>query len=110
MTIPPRFGLHERVETPRHGVGRIVTVWPRRGCTTQYSVAVDGKVTAIVFDEKELRAAAPAIANPVYCHDCAHSKISHFAPNTVRCAIYRCAKAAASPRECRAWRARETAA
>lgn len=97
-----RFGLHERVQTERHGIGRIVTVWPRGGRPTQYSVAVDGKTTALVFDERELRAAPPLTATPaVYCRDCDHGTRSHWAPGSVRCRIFHRAKAANSPRECR---------
>lgn len=105
----PRFDLHERVETPRQGIGRIVAIWPNkaRGKPT-YGVAIDGRTAAIIFNESELRSAPALPEGAVYCRDCAHARISHFAAGSRRCDIYRHVKAAHSPRQCSAYRAQET--
>jgi hypothetical protein len=105
----PRFDLHERVQTPRQGIGRIVTVWPNKGSKPSYGVAVDGRNTAVIFDEAELRSAPPLIEGAtVYCRDCSHGRISHFAPGSRRCAIHHRVKAAHSPRVCPDYSAKVT--
>jgi hypothetical protein len=105
----PRFDLHERVQTPRQGIGRIVTVWPNKGSKPNYGVAVDGRNTAVIFTEAELRSAPPLPVEAVYCRDCDHGRISHFAPSSRLCAIYHRVRAAHSPRKCADFKPRETA-
>lgn len=105
----PRFNLHERVETPRQGIGRIVAIWPNKGRVPSYGVAVDGSRAAVIFDESELRSAPPITQGAVYCRDCDHGAPSRFAPGSRHCHIYRRAKAANSPRQCPDFKPREAA-
>lgn len=106
----PRFDLHERVETPKDGIGRIVTIWPNKGRgQPSYGVALDGRTAAVTFDQDQLRSAPPITQGAVYCRDCDHGAPSRFAPGSRHCRIYRRAKAANSPRQCPDFKPREAA-
>lgn len=101
-----RFALGDRVVTPRGEEGEVVIVYPPRVSRGKpgvvYGVSVPSQATALVCYETELRAAAhvPEGAT-VRCADCIHGRKSHFAPNTVRCAVLHRACSASSLRICK---------
>jgi hypothetical protein len=97
-----RFTLGERVITPQNGEGEIVLVYPSKaGRIVTYGVSVKNNRAAVIYEERELTAAAfiPE-GKTVRCIDCIHARKSNYLHNTVRCAAFCRAKSAQSQRLC----------
>lgn len=104
----PRFGIGERVITPKDGQGEIVMVYPKgpRGLTT-YGVSVEHRRISIICDEKELKAAPHIPAGKlVRCADCALAHKSGFFRNAIYCLKLTRAKARDSDRNCQHFKAK----
>jgi len=103
----PRFANGDQVETPQHGTGTVVMVWPRPNGKTIYNVSVDRKRTAIVHHEAELRAAAHVPeGRTVRCADCAQARPTSWGTGNIHCAATQRSKARSSQRLCRLFKAK----
>jgi len=105
----PRFTISDRVEVPEGGCGLVKCVWPRgKRAETHYSVEVDNRRDAVIYTERELRAApAIAAADAVKCGDCRRGKQSHWTRNAVRCSAFKQLRSAGVPRVCRYFQPKE---